>query len=125
MGMTIYLNDDLDARLRQLVSDHDIDRVIGEAVAEKVVALEEEQRARERRERIEREMEEGYLAAATEHDASRAWEAADVEGQPGEGRIEDTQSRRPRPRSLGIGASGYADTARRTGVERASPQPWR
>ncbi len=125
MGMTIYLDDDLDARLRQLVSDHDIDRVIGEAVVEKVVALEAEQRARARRERIEREMKEGYLAAATDRDASGTWEVADVEGQPGEGSIEDAQSRWPRPRSLGIGASGYADTARRTGAERATPRPWR
>lgn len=32
---------------------------------------------------------------------------------------------RPRPRSLGIGASGHADTARRAGEERAEPRPWR
>lgn len=32
---------------------------------------------------------------------------------------------RPRPRSLGIGASGHTDTARRAGEERPEPRPWR
>ncbi len=32
---------------------------------------------------------------------------------------------RPRPRSLGIGASGHCDTARRAGEERPEPPPWR
>lgn len=32
---------------------------------------------------------------------------------------------RPRPRSLGIGASGHSDTARRAGEERAEPRAWR
>ena len=32
---------------------------------------------------------------------------------------------RPRPRSLGVGASGHRDTARRTGEEMAEPRPWR
>ena len=31
----------------------------------------------------------------------------------------------PRPRSLGIGASGHTDTARRTGEERPVPRSWR
>jgi hypothetical protein len=31
----------------------------------------------------------------------------------------------PRPRSLGIGASGVPDTGRRSGDERAEPRPWR
>jgi len=31
-------------------------------------------------------------------------------------------SHRPRPRSLGIGASGHADTARRTAEERPEPR---
>ena len=31
----------------------------------------------------------------------------------------------PRPRSLGAGASGIADTARRTADERPEPRPWR
>jgi plasmid stability protein len=32
---------------------------------------------------------------------------------------------RPRPHSLGIGASGHRDTARRAGEERPEPQSWR
>ena len=32
---------------------------------------------------------------------------------------------RSRPKSLGIGASGLADTARRTAEERPEPRPWR
>ncbi|GMV86300.1 MAG: hypothetical protein AMXMBFR80_21550 [Dehalococcoidia bacterium] len=32
---------------------------------------------------------------------------------------------RPRPRSLGIGASGHSDTARLAGEERPEPRPWR
>ena len=38
---------------------------------------------------------------------------------------EKIKSDRPRPRSLGIGASGGTDTARRTGEERAEPRSWR
>jgi predicted transcriptional regulator len=32
---------------------------------------------------------------------------------------------RPRPSSLGVGASGVADTARRSADERAEPRAWR
>lgn len=38
---------------------------------------------------------------------------------------EKAQRFRPRPGSLGIGASGHTDTARRTAVERPEPRPWR
>lgn len=38
---------------------------------------------------------------------------------------EKARGYRPRPRSLGIGASGHTDTARRTAEERAEPPPWR
>ena len=31
----------------------------------------------------------------------------------------------PKPRSLGIGASGSSDTARRSADERPKPRPWR
>ncbi len=31
----------------------------------------------------------------------------------------------PRPRSLGLGASGHADTAQRAGNERPMPRSWR
>jgi hypothetical protein len=38
---------------------------------------------------------------------------------------EKVRSHCPRPSSLGIGASGHADTARRTAEERSEPRPWR
>lgn len=38
---------------------------------------------------------------------------------------EKVQSHRPRPRSLGVGASAYSDTARRTAEERPVPRSWR
>jgi predicted transcriptional regulator len=38
---------------------------------------------------------------------------------------EKVQNYQPRPRSLGVGASGRADTARLTGKERPKPRPWR
>jgi predicted transcriptional regulator len=38
---------------------------------------------------------------------------------------EKVRSYHPRPRSLGIGASGVADTARRAGEERPAPRTWR
>jgi hypothetical protein len=40
--------------------------------------------------------------------------------------IDETIERHaPRPRSLGVGASGTPDTGRRTGDERPEPRPWR
>jgi metal-responsive CopG/Arc/MetJ family transcriptional regulator len=38
---------------------------------------------------------------------------------------EKVGSHRPRPRSLGIGASGHRDTAQRAGEERPKPRSWR
>lgn len=38
---------------------------------------------------------------------------------------EKVASVRPRPRSIGVGASGAADTARRAGDERPEPRAWR
>jgi metal-responsive CopG/Arc/MetJ family transcriptional regulator len=38
---------------------------------------------------------------------------------------EKVRGYRPRPRSLGIGASGYTDTARLAGEERPEPRSWR
>jgi metal-responsive CopG/Arc/MetJ family transcriptional regulator len=38
---------------------------------------------------------------------------------------EKVQSYRPRPRSLGIGASGRTDTGRRSATERPKPRSWR
>lgn len=40
--------------------------------------------------------------------------------------VEETlDAYRPRPRSLGIGASGATDTARRAGAERPESRAWR
>jgi metal-responsive CopG/Arc/MetJ family transcriptional regulator len=40
--------------------------------------------------------------------------------------LDEAASRhRARPRSLGIGASGHSDTARRTAEEHSQPRPWR
>jgi plasmid stability protein len=38
---------------------------------------------------------------------------------------EKVAAHRPRPRSLGIAASGHSDTARRAGDERPVPRSWR
>jgi hypothetical protein len=38
---------------------------------------------------------------------------------------EKVREHRRRPRSLGIGASGFSDTARRTVEERPAPRAWR
>ncbi len=38
---------------------------------------------------------------------------------------EKVSEHRPRPRSLGIGSSGFSDTARRTVEERSVPRTWR
>ena len=38
---------------------------------------------------------------------------------------EKVKGYRPKPRSLGIGASGHRDTARRSGEERPEPRSWR
>ena len=38
---------------------------------------------------------------------------------------EKVASIRPRPRSIGVGASGATDTARRAGDERPVPRAWR
>ncbi len=36
-----------------------------------------------------------------------------------------TRNQRSRPQSLGVGASGHANTARRTAEERPEPRSWR
>lgn len=38
---------------------------------------------------------------------------------------EKARSYRPKPRSLGIGDSGFTDIARRSADERPEPPPWR
>lgn len=55
---------------------------------------------------------------ALEHDRSMA----DLVREALEEKLSRT---RPTPRSLGIGSSGHADTARRTVLERPEPRSWR
>jgi predicted transcriptional regulator len=75
MRTTIYLDEDLNVRLRRLVPHRGLNRFINEAVAEKVEALE--------RQRIEKEMMEGYLAASVDREElARDWEVIDLEGWP-------------------------------------------
>jgi len=38
---------------------------------------------------------------------------------------EVSDSHRPKPKSLGMGASGHTDTSRRAGEERVPPRSWR
>jgi len=75
MRTTIYLDDKLDARLRQLIAGRGLNRFIADAVAEKVSALEKE--------RIEQAMKEGYQATAVERTPlDEDWAVVDVEGWP-------------------------------------------
>lgn len=48
-----------------------------------------------------------------------------VEAAVREALEEKVSEHRPRPRSLGIGASGSADTARKSADERPLPRSWR
>jgi len=80
--ITVDIDDELYARLRQSMPDLDLDldRFIVEAVTQKVAALEER---RTEREHIRREMREGYIATAAESDElARDWEVVDLEGWP-------------------------------------------
>ncbi len=114
MGTTVQLDDDLSERLQRLTPGQGLDSLVNQAVAEKVAALESRRVAREQ---ITREMREGYIATAAERDElAKDWEVVDLEGWP---------EYRPKPQSIGIGASGYADTARRTSEERPAPRSWR
>jgi predicted DNA-binding ribbon-helix-helix protein len=42
-----------------------------------------------------------------------------------EGIEQAVSNHRPRPRSLGVGASGHTDTARLSGDQRPEPRQWR
>ena len=68
---TIYLDEDIRARLHRLVPARGLNRFVNEAVAEKVAALEHEQLAQA--------MKEGYLATAADRTALNAeWGSLDV-----------------------------------------------
>jgi predicted transcriptional regulator len=72
---TIYLSEDLDRRLRELVPPRGLNRFINEVVAERVAALEEA--------RILAEMREGYAATREDRgEISQDWEVITAEGWP-------------------------------------------
>jgi len=54
--------------------------------------------------------------------AQRGTSMADLIREALEAKVETDH---PRPRSLGLGASGHTDTAQRAGSERPTPRPWR
>jgi predicted transcriptional regulator len=72
---TIYLSEDLDRRLRELVPPRGLNRFINEVVAERVAALEEA--------RTLAEMREGYAATREDRgEISQDWEVIMAEGWP-------------------------------------------
>jgi hypothetical protein len=72
---TLYLDDDLNERLRRLVPPRGLNRFINDAVAEKIRALEEQ--------RIVAEMREGYVATRADRDELASdWESVELEGWP-------------------------------------------
>ena len=72
---TIQLEEDLLARLRQIVPSRGLNRFINDTLAEKVATIE--------RQSIEEAMKEGYLAVDQERRQVDAdWQAVDLEGWP-------------------------------------------
>ncbi len=72
---TIYLDDDLIARLRRLAPRRGLNRFIAEAVAEKIAVLE--------RQEVEAAMKEGYLATRRERaELNEDWDLVGVEDWP-------------------------------------------
>lgn len=77
---TIRIDDVLLERVRRLAPRGEISRFVNEALANRLDALEQ---ANTDRERIEREMMEGYIAQRKDREAlNRAWAAVDNEGWP-------------------------------------------
>jgi hypothetical protein len=75
MRTTIYLDEELLARLRQLVPGRGLNRFINQAVEEKVKMLE--------RQRIEEAMKEGYIATRDDRDElNDDWSVVDTEDWP-------------------------------------------
>jgi predicted transcriptional regulator len=74
---TVYLDDELAQRLKELVPPRKLNRFINEAVADKAEQLEEE--------RLNALLREGYLATRDEDPELIAdWSTLDVEGWPEE-----------------------------------------
>mgnify|MGYP001305637026 CR=1 FL=1 len=75
MRTTIDLDDDLKARLSQVLPNRGFNRFVNEAVAEKLDAMERAQLALE--------MKEGYLATRQDRDElNEDWSVVDVESWP-------------------------------------------
>jgi hypothetical protein len=65
---TVYLDEGVRERLHSLIPPRKLNRFINEAIAEKIVALEQQQ--------LEQAMKEGYLATNEDRSAlDRDWEA--------------------------------------------------
>ena len=72
---TVHLDDDLAARARRLAPRRRLNRLINEALAEKVAALE--------REELERAMREGYQAVDRERaELDSEWQVTETEEWP-------------------------------------------
>jgi Arc/MetJ family transcription regulator len=72
---TIHLDDDLAARARRLAPRRKLNKLVSEALAEKVTALE--------REELERAMREGYQAVDRERaELDAEWRATEIEEWP-------------------------------------------
>lgn len=77
---TIRIDDALMDRVRQIVPTRGFNQFVSEAVAARVDAIE---RASVDRERIEREMMEGYIATREDREeVNRDWAHVDGEGWP-------------------------------------------
>ena len=75
MRTTIYLDEELRAKLERLVPPRGLSRFVNEAVAEKVRAMEMR--------RVQEDMAEGYLATRNDRDTlNEDWSSVDIEGWP-------------------------------------------
>ena len=72
---TVQIDDDLMARVRQIVPPRGFNQFVNEALAARAEAIE--------RDRLEREMIEGYIATRVDREElSRDWEVVDGESWP-------------------------------------------
>lgn len=75
MRKTKYVDDEFDARLRRVVPNRGINRFVNQAIAEK---LDTEERVR-----LEKNMQEGYIATRqVRAELNDEWAVTDVEGWP-------------------------------------------
>jgi Arc/MetJ family transcription regulator len=72
---TVHIDDELMARVRQIVPSRGFNQFVNEALAARADAIE--------REHLDREMMEGYLATRDDRaELNRDWEIIDGEGWP-------------------------------------------